>query len=134
MALLRITEEESQLLLTYIKDTKLPGGLDRAKFLMAVSVLYREFSPQNALEPVTRNIAKTVAEQTLHDCNNQVLEGALCLLWTLSHDLGMAQTISQISHLVPALRQMQQTSISLATSLLWRLGYGNCEGAIYCLI
>ena len=85
MALLKITEEESQLLLTYIKDTNLPGGLDRAKFLIAVSVLYQD--PQNALEPVARKIAKTVVEQILQDCDNQVLEGALCLLWTLTRTI-----------------------------------------------
>jgi len=32
--------EESELLLTYIKDPSLTGGLEQAKFLMAVSVLY----------------------------------------------------------------------------------------------
>jgi len=132
MALLRITEEESQLLLTYIKDTHLPGGLDRAKFLMAVSVLYRD--PQNVLEPVARKIAETVVEQILQDYDNQVLEGAVCLLWTLSHTIGIAQAISQISHLVAALKQMQQTSISeifsLAKSVLWQLGYRNYKGTI----
>ena len=136
MALLKITEEESQLLLVYIKDTNLPGGLDRAKFLMAVSVLYRD--PQNALEPVARKIAETVVEQILQDCDNQVLEGALCLLWTLSRKIDIAQAISQISHLVAALKQMQQTSISaissLAKSVLWQLGYGNYEGTILCMI
>ena len=137
MALLKITEEESQLLLTYIKDTNLPGGLDRAKFLMAVSVLYQD--PQNALELVGRKIAKTVVEQILQDCDNHVLEGALCLLWTLSHTIDIAQTISQISHLVAALKQMQQTSISaissLAKSVLWQLGYGKYEGTFFfCMI
>ena len=135
MALLKITEEESQLLLTYIKDTNLPGGLDRAKFLMAVSVLYQEFSPQNSLGPVAREIAETVVEQILQDCDNQVLEGALYLLWTLSHTSGIAQAISQIPHLGAALKQMQQTSISLISSLaksvLWQLGYGNYEGTIF---
>ena len=37
-------EEESKLLLTYIKDPKLIGGLDQAKFLMAVSVLYSDWN------------------------------------------------------------------------------------------
>jgi len=136
MALLKITEEESQLLLTYIKDTNLPGGLDRAKFLIAVSVLYQD--PQNALEPVARKIAKTVVEQILQDCDNQVLEGALCLLLTLTRTIDIAQAISQISHLVAALKQMQQTSIStissLAKSVLWQLGYGKYEGTVLCMI
>jgi len=130
--LLTMTEEESELLLIYIKDPMLTGGLDRAKFLMAVSVLYREFCFQNALGPVAGIIAENVAKQIFQPNDAHVLESLLCVLWTISHTPQIARAVGQICQLIPALKQMQRSSCSevtlLAKSVLWQLGCGNWEG------
>ena len=136
--LLKMTDEESQLLLTYVSETNFPGGLDRAKFLMANSILYGDVCPQNALGPLAVKVAETVVQQIFNLHDNCVLESALCLLWTLCHTPGIVQRLSQIDHLIPELKTMQQTRClavsSLAKAVLWKLGCGNHEGILLAFV
>lgn len=81
--LLKMTDEESQLLLIYVSVTNFPGGLDRAKFLMATSILCGDVCPQNVSGPLAVIVAETVVQQIFNLHDNCVLESALCLLWTL---------------------------------------------------
>lgn len=135
--LLEMTAEEAKLLLHYIRCPKLPGGLDPAKFLMATSVLYREFCSQNASSFLVREIVQSVIDLILQDCDNSVLEGALCLLWTLCHTPTTALHVSLIHTLIQALTSIQQSPCSAvsfpARSILWELGYGNYEGNYFLL-
>ena len=128
-----MTDEESQLLLTFLKNIMLPGPLDPAKLLMATSVLYGEFCPQNASGPLAVAVAETVVQQVFNLHDKCILESALCLLWTLCHTPEL-QKLSQIDHLIPELNRMQEnqcsTVSSLAKCVLWKLGYGDLEGII----
>ena len=133
--LLKMTEEESQLLLTYVRDKViLPGGLDPAKFIMATSVLYGDVYPQNASGPHAVTLAEIVVQQIIKAHDKHILESALCLLWTLCYTPAIAQRLSQIDHLIPELKTMQQTQrstvSSLAKCILWKLSCGNYEGNI----
>jgi len=132
--LLKLTDEESQLLLTYVKEVTLLGGLDRAKFLMATSILYSDVCPQNASGPLAITVAETVVQQISKQLDNCILEGTLCLLWTLCHTPAIVQRLSHIDHLIPELKTMQQTHCSAISSLakcvLWKLGWGNYKGNI----
>ena len=134
MTLLELTDEESQLLLTYVSETNFPGGLDRAKFLMATSILYGDVCPQNASGPLALTLAETVVNQIFNLQDNCISESALCLLWTLCHTPAIVQRLSQIDHLIPELKTMQQTRCSTVSSLakcvLWKLGCGNYEGML----
>ena len=136
MTLLKLTDEESRLLLTYVKEVMLLGGLDRAKFLMAASILYSDVCPQNASEllAITLAIAETVVQQIFKQHDNCVLEGTLCLLWTLCHTPAVVQRLSQIDHFIPELKTIKQTRCSTVSSLakcvLWKLGCGNYEGNV----
>lgn len=129
-----MTDEESQLLLTYVKEVTLPGGLDRAKFLLATSILYSDVCPQNASGPLAITVAETIIQQLSMQHDNYVLEGALCLLWTLCHTPTIVQRLSQIDHLIPELKVIQQTQCSAVSCLtkcvLQKLGCGNHEGNI----
>ena len=132
--LLKMTDEESQLLLTYVSETNFPGGLDRAKFLMATSILFGDVCPQNASGPLAVTVAETVVQQIFNLHDNCVVESALCLLWTLCHTPAIVQRLSQIDHFIPELKTMEQTWCSAVSSLakcvLWNLGYGNYEGML----
>ena len=132
--LLKLTDEECQLLHTYVKEVTLLGGLDQAKFLMAASILYSDVCPQNASELLTITLAETVVQQIYKQHDNCVLEGTLCLLWTLCHTPAIVQRLSQIDYLIPELKTIQQTRCStvssLAKSVLWKLGCGNYEGNV----
>lgn len=135
MTLLRMTDEESLLILMYIKDNmELPGGLDLAKFLMATSILYGDVCPQNASGPLAMTLAETLVQHIYNLHDNCILESALCLLWTLCHTPCIVQRLSQIDYLVPELKTMEQTRCSavsfLAKAVLWKLGCGNYEGTI----
>ena len=136
--LLEMTDEESQLLLTYVKEFMLPGGLDLAKFLMATSILYSDVCPQNASGPLAIKVAETVVQQISKQHDNCILEGGLCLLWTLCHIPAIVQKLSQIDHLIPELKAMQQTQCSSVSSLakcvLQKLGCGNLEGNVSWLL
>ena len=129
-----MTDNESQLLLTYAKEGTLPGGLDTAKFLMAASILYSDVCPQNASGPLAITVAETVVQQISKQPDNCVLESALYLLWTLGHTPAIVQRLSQIDHLIPELKTIEQTRCSAVSSLtkcvLWKLGCGNFEGNI----
>ena len=130
--LLKMTDEESQLLLAYVKEVKLPGGLDPAKFLMATSILYSDVCPWNSSEQLSVTVAETVVQHIFNIQDNCILESTLCLLWTLCHTPAIVQTLSQIDNLIPRLKAMQQTQYSavpsLAKGVLWKLGYGNHQG------
>ena len=131
--LLKMTDEESQLLLTYIRDEiMLPGGLDPAKFLMATSVLYGDVYPQNVSGPLAVTLAEIVVQTIIKLHDSCVLESALCLLWTLCHTPYIVHRLSQLDHLIPELKTIQQTKCSAVSSLakcvLWKLGCGNYEG------
>ena len=131
--LLKMTDEESQLLLTYIRDEiMLPGGLDPAKFLMATSILYGDACPQNVSGPLAVTLAEIVVQKIVKLHDNCVLESALCLLWTLCHTPCIVQKLSQIDYLIPELKTIEQTQCSavssLAKAVLWKLGCGNYEG------
>ena len=132
--LLKMTDEESQLLLTYVSETNFPGGVDTAKFLMATSILYGDACPQNASGPLALTLAETVVKQIFNLQDNCISESALCLLWTLCHTPAIVQQLSQIDHLIPELKTMQQTQClavsSLAKCVLWKLGCGNYKGKI----
>ena len=132
--LLKMTDEESQLLLTYVTETNLPGGLDPAKFLMATSILFGDVCPQNASGPLAVTVAEIVVQKIINLHDNCVLEGALCLLWTLCHTPAIVQRLSQMDYLIPELKTIQQTKCSAVSSLakcvLWKLGCGNYEGNI----
>ena len=137
--LLKMTDEESQLILAYIKDNiMLPGGLDPAKFLMATSILYGDVCPQNASGPLALTLAETVVQYIFQLHDNCILESTLCLLWTLCHTPAIVQTLSQIDHLIPELKTIEQTRCSTVSSLvkcvLWKLGCGNYEGIVFDLI
>ena len=128
-----MTDEESQLLLTYIRDeVMLPGGLDPAKFLMATSVLYGDVYPQNVSGPLAVTLAEIVVQTIIKLHDGCVLESALCLLWTLCHTPYIVHRLSQLDHLIPELKTMQQTKCSAVSSLakcvLWKLDCGNYEG------
>lgn len=137
-ALLEMTDEESQLLLTYVKEVTLPGGLDTAKFLMAASILYSDVCSQNALAPIATTVAEAAVQQISKQHDNCILEGALCLLWTLCHIPAIVQKMAQIDHLIPELKAIQQTQCSAVSSLakcvLQKLGCGNLEGDVSWLI
>ena len=130
--LLEMTDDESQLLLTYVKEVTLPGGLDTAKFLMAASILFSDVCPRNVSGPLAITVAENVVHQISKQHDKYILEGTLCLLWTLCHTPAIVQRLSQIDHLIPELKTMQQTEYStvsfLAKCVLWKLGCGNCEG------
>ena len=135
MMLLRMTDEESLLILMYIKDNmELPGGLDLAKFLMATSILYGDACPQNASGFLAVTLGETIVQQIFNLHDNCVLESALCLLWTLCHTPSIVQRLSQMGYLIPELKTMQQTKCSAVSSLakcvLWKLGCGNYEGIV----
>ena len=128
-----MTDEESQLLLTYIRDEiMLPGGLDPAKFLMATSILYGDVYPQNVSGPLAVTLAEIVVQKIVKLHDKCILEDALCLLWTFCHTPGIVQKLSQIDYLIPELKTIQQTQCSAVSSLakcvLWKLGCGNYEG------
>ena len=129
-----MTDEESQLLLTYVSETNFPGGVDPAKFLMATSILYGDACPQNASGPLALTLAETVVKQIFNLQDNCILEATLCLLWTLCHTPAIVQRLSQIDHLILELKTMQQTRCSTVSSLvkcvLWKLGCGKYEGKI----
>ena len=132
--LLKMTDEESQLLLIYVAAMNLPGGLDTAKFLMAMSILYRDFCPQNVSGLLSVTVAETVVQQIFNPHDNCILESALCLLWTFCHTPGIVQKLSEMYHLIPELKTIQQTQCSAVSSLakcvLWKLGCGNLEGNV----
>ena len=133
--LLEMTDEESVLLLIYVAEMNLPGGLDTAKFLMATSVLYGDVCLQNASGPLALTLAETVVKQIFNLQDNCISESALCLLWTLCHTPAIVQRLSQIDHLIPELKTMQQTRCSsLAKCVLWKLGYGNYEGMLLAFV
>ena len=129
-----MTDEESQLLLAYVKEVTLPGGLDRAKFLLATSILYSDVCPQNASGPLAMAVAETVVQQLSKQHDNHILEGALCLLWTLCHTPAIAQRLCLIDHFITELKMMQQSRCSAVSSLakcvLQKLGCVNHEGNI----
>lgn len=129
-----MTDEESQLLLAYVKEVTLPGGLDRAKFLLATSILYSHVCSQNASGPLAMAVAETVVQQLSNQHDNHILEGALCLLWTLCHTPAIAQRLCLIDHFITELKMMQQSRCSAVSSLakcvLQKLGCGNHEGNI----
>ena len=132
--LLKITTEEMELLLCYIRQPKQPGGLDPTKLLRAASVLYQEFPSQSIPASLVIELIQNLVSLLLQDYDNCIIEGALCLLWTLCH-------VSEVKHLlwkmdiyslIHALTSLQQNPCSIVSSpakaVLWQLGYGSNEG------
>ena len=83
-------------------------------------------------------VAETVVQQLSKQHDNHILEGALCLLWTLCHTPAIAQRLCLIDHFITELKMMQQSRCSAVSSLakcvLQKLGCVNHEGIILALI
>ena len=89
----------------------------------------------DASGPLALTLAETVVKQIFNLQDNCISESALCLLWTLCHTPAIVQRLSQIDHLIPELKTMQQTRCSsLAKCVLWKLGYGNYEGMLLAFV
>ena len=132
--LLEMTDEESVLLLIYVAEMNLPGGLDTAKFVMATSILYGDLCPQNASGLLAVAVAEAVVQHIFNLHDNCILESTLCLLWTFCHTPCIVQKLFQMDHLIPELKKIQHTQCSAVSSLakctLLNLGCGNLEGNI----
>lgn len=129
--LLKLTQEETELLLRYMRNHKFPGGLDPVKFMKAISVLFT--SSDNISSSQIQIIAQhTVDLILLPEIGYDVLEGALYLLWTLCNSPDVALYISlehKIVYLLTSMKESQSSEVAtLARSVLWKLYYGKKEG------
>ena len=133
--LLELTIEESELLLSFIKEPTQPAGLDPAKLLKATSVLFREVSSQPISAGTLNQITSGVINLLCRNCNhdNHIVEGALCLLWTLvCYIPEVKHRVSKMGNLTHLLTSLQQSPCSIvsspARSLLLVLGLWSLEG------
>ena len=133
--LLELTTQEAELLLGFIKQPKQSTGLDQAKLLKATSILIRECPMQSLSGNFFTELCEGVVSILLlcehHD--NGVVEGALCLLWSLaSYIPDIKHHVSKMDNLISVLTSLQLSSCSIvsspARSILLVLGYGNYEG------
>ena len=131
--LLELTIEETELLLSYIRQPTQSCGLDPAKLLKAASVLF-QMGNQSTSAPLLTEITQSVISLLLQDCNdNCITEGALYLLWTLCHVPEVKYCTSKKDNLTQVLMSLQRSPCSIvsspARSVLWQLGHGSYEGS-----
>ena len=131
--LLELTVEESKLLLSFIKRLEQPGGLDPVRLLKAASILFREFPSQTLSGHLIPELCESVINELNKNHNNCVLEGALCLLWSLVCFVPEAKHhVSKIDNFVSVLTLLQRSPCSIvsspARSILFVSDYGNSEG------
>lgn len=133
--LLELTTEEAELLLRYTRQPTLTSGLDLAKLLKASAVVFQELPQQTALISLVVDFADSVisiVQQETRCDDNCVMEGALCLLWTLCHMPGIKDHVTKMDKLVLRLTSLQQSPCSavssLASSVLWLLGHCDFKG------
>lgn len=135
--LLELTTEEAELLLRYTRQPTLTCGLDLAKLLKAAAVIFQELPQQAALISLVMefadNVISIVQQETRCD-DDCVMEGALCLLWTLCHMPEIKEHITRMDKFVLRLISLQQNPISvvssLASSVLWLLGCCDFKGKV----
>ena len=133
---LELTTEEAELLLGFIKLPKQSTGLDRAKLLKATSILFRECPTQTLSVKFFIELCESVVgiiSCEHHD--SDVVEGALCLLWSLvCYIPDIKHHVSKMDNVIGVLTSLQQSPCSMvsspARSILSVLGYGNYEGIL----
>ena len=134
-SLLELTEEEIDLLLRYIRQPAQFCELDPAKFLKAASVLFRKVPPQSISVRLLTEITQSVINLLQKDFDNTIMESVIYLLWTLCHVPEIKNSTSKVESLTLKLMSLQESSCSIvsspARSLLWQLGHGSYEGAVY---
>ena len=131
--LLELTVEESELLLDFIRQPMQPGGIDSAKLLKAASVLFREFPTQTVSAHFFTELCESVVSLLCKNHDDCVMEGALCLLWTLTCYVPDAKHhMSKMDNLIGVLTSLQQSPCSIvsspARSILLVMGYHSYEG------
>lgn len=133
--LLELTTEEAELLLRYTREPTLTSGLDLAKLLKAAAVIFQELPQQTVLISLVMEFADNainIVQQETRCDDNCVIEGALCLLWTLCHMPEIKDHVSKIDNHVLRLTSLQQSPCSavssLASSVLCLLGYCDFKG------
>ena len=131
--LLELTTEEAKLLLGFIKQ---PVGLDPAKLLKATSILFRECPKQTMSVKFFIELCEGVVSViSCEHHDNGVMEGALCLLWSLaSYIPDIKHHLSKKDNLISVLTLLRQSPCSIvslpARAIQMVLGYGNYEGII----